>query len=38
MPNLIVRGENLDDLVAYIRSLKKQPQSDEKPQPQGDAK
>jgi mono/diheme cytochrome c family protein len=25
MPNLIVRGENLDDLVAYIRSLKRLP-------------
>jgi len=25
MPNLIVRGENLDNLVTYIRSLKRQP-------------
>jgi mono/diheme cytochrome c family protein len=25
MPNLIVRGESLDDLVAYIRSLKQPP-------------
>ena len=25
MPNLIVRGEHLDDLVAYIRSLKRPP-------------
>jgi mono/diheme cytochrome c family protein len=23
MPNLVVRGDNLDDLVAYIRSLKR---------------
>jgi mono/diheme cytochrome c family protein len=27
MPNLIVRDENLDDLVAYIRSLKRPPET-----------
>jgi mono/diheme cytochrome c family protein len=29
MPNLIVRGEDLDNLVAYIRSLKRPPEAEQ---------
>lgn len=31
MPNLIVRGDDLDDLVAYIKSLKRKPPEPEAP-------
>ena len=31
MPNLIVKGENLDNLVAYIRSLKRPPDTPKSP-------